>query len=150
MPTGVAVLTRDQLLALEERFQNDVSPVGPIFMLGTAIGFIVGMVISYQILYTDLSDQIPQYATLKAMGYENSYLVRVVLQQAFFYAVVGFVPAWLAGIALYHAAAEVMLVPMRMSLSITFGCFALTVVMCVLSGVFAVRRVMAANPADLF
>ena len=150
LPAGVSVLTRGQLFALETKFQNDVSPVGPIFMLGTAIGFIVGMVISYQILYTDLSDQIPQYATLRAMGYENSYLVRVVLQQAFFYAVVGFVPAWLAGIALFHFVAEVMLVPMRMSLPIAFSCFALTVVMCVLSGIFAVRRVVAANPADLF
>jgi putative ABC transport system permease protein len=150
LPKGVAVLTRDQLFELEKKFQNDVSPVGPIFMLGTAIGFVVGMVISYQILYTDLSDQIPQYATLKAMGYENSYLVRVVLQQAFFYAVVGFIPAWLVGIGLFHAAAEVMLVPMRMSLAIALGCFVLTVAMCILSGVFAVRRVMAANPADLF
>ena len=67
-------------------------------MLGTAIGFIVGMMISYQILYTDLSDQLSQYATLKAMGYENGYLVRVVLQQASFCGLIGFLPAWALGV----------------------------------------------------
>jgi predicted ABC-type transport system involved in lysophospholipase L1 biosynthesis ATPase subunit len=87
---GIAVRTKAELLALEMAFQNSVSPVGPIFMLGTAIGFIVGMMISYQILYTDLSDQLSQYATLKAMCFENGYLVRVVLQQASFCGLIGF------------------------------------------------------------
>jgi hypothetical protein len=66
LPAGVAVRTKAGLLELETEFQNNVSPVGPIFMLGTAIGFIVGMMITYQILYTDLSDQLAQYATMKA------------------------------------------------------------------------------------
>ena len=79
LPNGVTVRTKQELSTLEMAFQNSVSPVGPIFMLGTTIGFLVGMMISYQILYTDLSDQLPQYATLKAMGYGNAYLVRIVL-----------------------------------------------------------------------
>ncbi len=47
--------------------------------MGTIVGFVVGMLISYQVIYTDLSDQLPQYATLKAMGYGTRYLLRVVL-----------------------------------------------------------------------
>lgn len=150
LPKGVSILTREQLFALETKFQNDVSPVGPIFLLGTAIGFIVGMVIAYQILYTDISDQVSQYATLKAMGYEDSYLIGIVLQQSFFYAAVGFIPAWLVASALYRLVGDIMLIPMQMSLTIAFGTFALTVFMCVLSGIFAIKRVIAANPADLF
>jgi putative ABC transport system permease protein len=150
LPPGVAVLTKGELLALETAFQNSVSPVGPIFTLGTAIGFIVGMMISYQILYTDLSDQLPQYATLKAMGYENAYLVRVVLEQASFYALVGFLPAWLLAVCLYYLVGEIALLPLRMTIGIVAGTFVLTVGMCVLSGVLAVKRVLAADPAEVF
>ena len=61
---------------LRARFQADLSSAGPIFWMGTVVGFVVGMLISYQIIYTDLSDQLPQYATLKGMGYGTGYLVR--------------------------------------------------------------------------
>ena len=150
LPTSVAVRTRAEWLALETAFQNAVSPVGPIFMLGTAIGFIVGMMISYQILYTDLSDQLSQYATLKAMGYGNAYLVRVVLEQAIFYALVGFLPAWVLGVCLYYVLGEITLLPLDMTLGIAVATCVLTLAMCVFAGVLAVRRVLAADPADVF
>jgi putative ABC transport system permease protein len=150
LPASVVVLTKAELLALEVKFQNSVSPVGPIFLLGTAIGFIVGMMISYQILYTDLSDQLPQYATLKAMGYENRYLVRVVLEQACFCGIIGFLPAWALGIILYGLIGEIALLPLRMTAGIVVSALALTLGMCVVSGVLAMRRVLAADPADVF
>src|SRR5262249_37378744 len=121
LPASIAVLSKLELLALEITFQNSVSPVGPIFLLGVAIGFVVGMMISYQILYTDLFEQLPQYATLKAIGYENSYLVRVVLQQASFYALAGFLPAWVLGICFYHIIGEAALLPLRLTLGIVTG-----------------------------
>ncbi len=150
LPAGVAVLSKDELIAVEVAFQNSVSPVGPIFMLGTAIGFIVGMMISYQILYTDLSDQLPQYATLKAMGYENAYLMRVVLQQACFCGIIGFLPAWGIGVLLYNLIGEIALLPLRMTPGIVITALTLTVGMCVLSGALAMRRVLAADPAEVF
>ena len=150
LPASVAVRTRAQLMDVEIAFQNDVSPVGPIFLLGTAIGFIVGIMISYQILYTELSDQLSQYATLKAIGYKNGYLVRVVLMQAAFYGIVGFLPAWALGIAVFRAIGELALLPMHLSAGIAIGTLALTVGMCVLSGVLAVRRVLDADPAEVF
>jgi putative ABC transport system permease protein len=150
LPASIAVLTKAKLLALEMAFQNSVSPVGPIFLVGTAIGFIVGMLISYQILYTDLSDQMPQYATLKAMGYENAYLVRVILKQASFYALLGFLPAWALAVCLYDLIGELALLPLRMTFGIIIGTLALTVGMCLLSGILAVRRVLAADPAEVF
>jgi DevC protein len=108
------------------------------------------MMIPYQVLYTDLSDQLPQYATLKAMGYENSYLVRVVLEQAGFYALVGFLPSLVLGVCLYYLIGEVTLLPLHMTLGIVVATFALTLAMCVFAGVLALRRVLAADPADVF
>ncbi len=75
-------MTKPELIAFERAFQADVSSAGPIFAIGTVVGFVVGMLISYQITYTDVSDQLPQYATLKAIGYPTVYLLRVVLEQA--------------------------------------------------------------------
>jgi putative ABC transport system permease protein len=150
LPTGVAVRTKAEWLALETAFQNAVSPVGPIFMLGTAIGFIVGMMISYQILYTDLSDQLSQYATLKAMGYENAYLVRTVLEQAGVYALVGFLPGWAVAVCLSYVLAGITLLPLHMSLDIVVTTFVLTLGMCLFAGALAVRRVLAADPAEVF
>jgi putative ABC transport system permease protein len=114
------------------------------------IGFIVGLMISYQILYTELSDQRSQYATLKAMGYENDYLVRMVLLQAAFYGVVGFLPAWILGLILFYVIGEMALLPMRLGAGVAIGTLALTVGMCVISGVLAVRRVLDADPAEVF
>ena len=150
LPANIAVRTKAEWLALETDFQNTVSPVGPIFMLGTAIGFIVGMMISYQVLYTDLSDQLPQYATLKAMGYENTYLVRAVLEQASFYALAGFLPGLAVAVGLAHVLADVTLLPLHMSFETVATTFALTLGMCLFAAALAMRRVLAADPADVF
>ena len=80
LPDTIAVFTKPELIEFERKFQAAVSSAGPISAMGTIVGFVVGMLISYQVTYTDLSDQLPQYATLKAMGYRTGYLLRVVLR----------------------------------------------------------------------
>ena len=150
VPRTIAVMTKPELIAFERRFQAAVSSAGPIFAIGTVVGFVVGMLISYQVTYTDVSDQLPQYATLKAIGYPNRFLLRVVLEQAALNALAGWIPAWLAGILLYKAIAEVALLPMRMSPKITLLSLALTLGMCLISAAIAVRRVIAADPAEVF
>jgi putative ABC transport system permease protein len=149
-PAGISVRTKQQQLQLETTFQNSVSPVGPIFILGATIGFMVGMMISYQILYNDLSDQLPQYATLKAIGYESAYLIRVVLTQASIYALFGFAPALIVAAFLYHLVGEIALLPLNMTFGIAFGTFILTLSMCLVAAMLAVRRVLAADPAEVF
>jgi putative ABC transport system permease protein len=150
LPPSVSVLTKSELMDREAGFHAQVSPVGPIFGVGTLVGFAVGMMISYQILFSDLSDQLPQYATLKAMGYGNAYLVKIVLQQAIFYALVGYVPAWILCAVLFQLIGAAVLLPMRLNAGITALSLALTLVMCTASALIAVRRVIAADPAEVF
>jgi putative ABC transport system permease protein len=150
LPNEVRVLTKPQLVAFERDFQADLSSAGPIFWMGTVVGFVVGMLISYQIIYTDLSDQLPQYATLKGMGYENFYLVRVVIEQAALSALAGYVPAWLLCLVVYRAIGEVALLPLRMTVPLTLLSLGLTLGMCLLSAILAIRRVIAADPAEVF
>ena len=150
LPSAIAVMTKPELIAFERRFQAAVSSAGPIFAIGTVVGFVVGMLISYQVTYTDVSDQLPQYATLKAIGFPTRFLLRVVLEQAALNGLAGWFPAWLGGILLYRLIGEVALLPMRMSLAITFLSLGLTLGMCLISAAIAVRRVIAADPAEVF
>ena len=149
-PKDLAVLTKAQLLELERRFQAEVSSAGPIFVMGTLVGFIVGMLISYQIIYTDLAEQQPQYATMKAMGYRTGYLIRVVLEQALLSALTGWIPASLIAILLFRILGEMALLPLHMTVELAVVSFLLTLGMCLISAVLAVRRVILADPAEVF
>lgn len=150
LPGDLRVLSKPELVAFERAFQADLSSAGPIFWMGTIVGFIVGMLISYQIIYTDLSDQLPQYATLKGMGYDNFYLVRVVFQQAAFTAVAAYIPAWLVCLLVYRVIGELALIPLHMTLQVTAISFVLTLGMCLVSAALAIRRVIAVDPAEVF
>ena len=150
VPSDIAVLTKAQLLELERKFQADVSSAGPIFVMGTLVGFIVGLLISYQIIYTDVAEQQPQYATMKAMGYRTRYLVQVVLEQAVLSALAGWVPASLVAILLFRIVGEVALLPLHMTLELALVSLLLTVGMCLISAMLAVRRVISTDPAEVF
>ncbi len=150
LPAGIAVMTKDQLIAFERAFQADVSSAGPIFAIGTIVGFVVGILISYQIIFTEVSDQLPQYATLKAIGYPNVYLLRVVLEQAALNGIAGWVPAWLLSLGLYRLIGRIALLPMRLSLGIALLSLGLTLGMCLISAAIAVGRVIRADPAAVF
>jgi putative ABC transport system permease protein len=149
-PTEIAVLTKGQLLELERKFQAEVSSAGPIFAMGTLVGFVVGMLISYQVIYTDLADQQPQYATMKAIGYRTRYLVQVVLEQAALSALAGWVPACLVSIVLFRIVGRLALIPLQLTAELALVSLVLTVSMCLISAVLAVRRVVTADPAEVF
>jgi putative ABC transport system permease protein len=150
LPADVTVMTKSGLIAFERAFQAKVSSAGPIFAIGTIVGFVVGMLISYQITFTEVADQLPQYATLKAIGYPTGYLLRVVLGQAAMNGISGWIPAWLLAVALYRLIGDVALLPMHMTIGITLVSLGLTLVMCLISAAIAVRRVIRADPAAVF
>jgi putative ABC transport system permease protein len=150
LPSEMAVFTKPELVEFERKFQADVSSAGPIFAMGTIVGFVVGMLISYQVTYTDLIDQLPQYATLKAMGYRSGYLLRVVFEQAALNALAGWIPALLMGILLYYIIGRLALLPLHMTAYVTLVSLALTLGMCLISAAIAVRRVITADPAEVF
>jgi putative ABC transport system permease protein len=149
LPSEIAVFSMPQLLDFERGFQADVSSAGPIFAMGTIVGFIIGALISYLIVYTELTDQLPQYATLKAMGYDASYVIQVVLRQATLLALGGWASAWLVSLLLNRAVGELALIPLATSLEIVIVSLALTLGMCLVSAGLAMVRVVAADPAEV-
>ena len=114
------------------------------------MGFIVGIVIVYQILYSDVSEHLPEYATLKAMGYSDRYLLGVLLQEALFLAVLGYIPAFFLSFGLYQLTYAATMLPITMKLERAITVFILTVIMCSFSGAIAMRKLRTADPADVF
>jgi putative ABC transport system permease protein len=150
LPPDIAVFTKTQLIRFERNFEARVSSAGAIFAMGTFVGFIVGALIAYQVIYTDLTDQLPQYATLKAIGYGPVYIVRVVLRQAGLLACGGWLPAFFVSLLLYRIIGELTLLPLATSPEIVVLSFALTLGMCLVSATLAMIRVVAADPAEVF
>ena len=150
LPPSLKVMTKAQLVAFERDFQAKLSSAAPIFWLGALVGFVVGTLISYQIIYTELADRLPQYATLKGIGYGNYYLIGSVLRQAFLTGLSGYVPAWLLCLVVYRVIGAIALLPLHMTLQLTLLSLALTLGMCLFAAAIAVRRVIAADPAEIF
>jgi putative ABC transport system permease protein len=150
LPEDVMVLTAEGFANFEKTYWQKNTSIGFIFTLGTAIGFIVGVVIVYQILYSDVSDHLAEYATLKAMGFTNFYLLGVVFQEALVLGILGFVPGFAIAIGLYNLTRNATRLPIAMTSDRAFLVLTLTIIMCVISGVISMRKLQSADPADIF
>jgi putative ABC transport system permease protein len=150
LPEDVEVLTRNDVLGREVRHWVWETSIGLIFQLGVIVALVVGTAIVYQGLSSDVTNHLPEYATLKAIGYSGNYLASVVLQQAVALAVLGFVPGLAISAGLYMLTRAAARIPIDMTLGRVFFVFGLAIVMCTLSGLGALRKVRTADPADLF
>ncbi|MEE3717931.1 ABC transporter permease DevC [Tumidithrix elongata RA019] len=150
LPNDVRVLTHEEYIEFEESYWKSESPIGFIFGLGTAMAFVVGVVIVYQVLSTDVNSHLKEYATFKAMGYRNRYLLVIVFEEAVILALLGFIPGLILPIGLYQLAANATALPIYMNVSRAIAVLILTLIMCMMSGAIATRRLQSADPADMF
>jgi len=146
----VFVYSRQEYLTKEIHFWDKSTPIGTIFLAGKIIGFIVGMVICYQVIYSDIADHMPEFATLKAMGYPTRYFMALIVMEALLLALIGFLPGTLASVGLYSLLAGQTGLLMQMSRGSVAFVLAATIAMCIASGMLAVRKLLAADPANLF
>jgi len=150
LPPGLQVLTKDEFIEREEKYWAKRTPVGFIFNLGVLVGFIVGSVIVYQILYTDVTDHLAEYATLKAMGYSDKYLYGVVIREALLLSFLGFIPGLVLSTLLGIITRKMTLLPAYMTWERAVTVLLLTVFMCVASAALSLRKLRSADPADIF
>jgi len=150
LPTDVAVHTRPEFIELESSFWRKSTPIGYIFTVGTVMGFVVGVIICYQIIYSNVADYMAEFATLKAMGYSDRYFIALVLSMSFYLSLLGFIPGWFLSWLLYQVLAEVTGLLMLLSPLMVLTVYSLTLLMCVVSGALAMRKLLGADPAELF
>lgn len=146
----VTIVTPEEFASVEKHYWESQGAIGFIFGLGVTVGFIVGIVIVYQILYTDVANHLPEYATLKAMGYDDRYLLGVLIQQSLLLAILGYIPGFLISVGLYHIAYAAILMPIAMKFERAVFVLVITFVMCSVSGAIAMQKLRSADPADVF
>jgi putative ABC transport system permease protein len=150
LPADVLVLTRPEFVARERAYWNSATPIGYVFAFGAVMGFVVGAIIVYQILFADVTDHLHEYATLRAIGYSNRFIAGIVAQQAVILALVGFVPGVAVTIWLYAKAGAATHLPLHLTWERGLAVFGLSLAMCLLSGILALRRVRKLDPAEVF
>ena len=134
----------------ERNFWSKNTPIGLVFLVGIVIGFVVGLIICYQVLATDIGDHLGEFATLKAMGYAPSFFIAVVVFQAVCLAVFSFLPGLLITLLTFQVVNATSGLVMFLNLWRGGIVLVLTVVMCVVSGFIALRKLLTADPASLF
>jgi putative ABC transport system permease protein len=145
---GVKALTHQELQTRELEFQ-DTNPSSTIFNFGAIMGFIVGVEIVYQVLYSDVSDHLSEYATLKAIGYSQRSLLLVIFQEALFLAVLGYIPGFIATLGMYQLLTTLTRLELIMTIDLALTVFILTLAMCLISAAISSNKLRAADPADV-
>lgn len=150
LPSDVKVLTKQEFIKFEEKYWSTNTAIGFVFSLGVTMGFLVGVIIVYQVLSTDVNDHMGEYATFKAMGYRHAYFLGVVFEEAIILAILGFIPGVAVSLGMYRLTRIATNLPMYMTIARALQVLILTIIMCGISGVIATQKLQAADPADMF
>jgi putative ABC transport system permease protein len=142
--------TRDEINAKETDFWLQQTAVGRFFTLGVGVALVVGVIFVYQMMSSDIHHHLSEYATIKAIGYRNGYLFRVILWQACLLALIGFFPGLLTSLGIYEWTRQAARIPINMTANRAVYVLMLTMIMCLCSGLLAIRKLRSADPADLF
>ncbi|WP_017652346.1 ABC transporter permease DevC [Fortiea contorta] len=150
LPNDVQVFTYQGFIDFEKKYWAVRTPIGFILNLMLTMASVVGVVIVYQILYSNIATQFIAYATLKAIGYANGYLLNVVFQQALILAFLSYIPGIILSVALYDFAMKATKLPIMMNWNNALLVLISTVLMCITSGSLAINKLRSADPADIF
>ena len=150
LPKDVRIITLPEFISLEKAYWNLRTPIGFVFKIMVTMGFVVGIGITYQILYSNISSHLIEYATLKAIGFANQFFLNMVFQQASFLAVLGYIPGFIIAFSVYDLAKDATNLPVIMTIHKIITVFISVVVMCIFSGILALHKLSSADPADIF
>ena len=150
LPDDVQAMTQEGFVEFEQNYLRSQSAISFVFSLGSLMGFIVGVVIVYQILSTDVNDHLGEYATFKAMGFHQRFLWGVIFEQAIILSILGFLPGFGLSLGLYSLTRSATALPITMPIARVILVLVANIVMCNLSGAIATRKLQAADPADMF
>ena len=150
LPDDVQVLTCDDFGRVEIDYWTQRTPIGFVITASMLVGLVVGAVIVYQILYTDVTEHLPEYATLMAIGYDGRFFARLVLGQSLILTLAGYVPGVIVSAVLYRAMSVATNLAPQISVGNLVLVFVLTASMCTAAGAFATRKLRHARPAEIF
>lgn len=150
LPDDVLIFDRQKLITNEQDYFIYVLPVGIMFQVGMIIAFIIGSVILFQVLVTEITNKLNEYATLKAMGFTTKNIYNIGFTQALLFAFMGYMPALAISIGLFHFLRVKAKLPAEFTFGLAGFVFFITLLMCIIPGFLALQKVRKADPAELF
>lgn len=150
LPQDISIFTKAEFVSKELDYWKENTNIGFMFSVLTNMSFVVGVILVYQILYTDVAEHWAEYATLKAIGYTNVHLLSIVLQESVILVFFGFVPGFAISLWLYGLTASATGLLMQMTVERAISILITTFVMCLTSGAIAVRKVQTTDPSEVF
>lgn len=150
MPEDIVVMQRAQLYKREEEYWDSASSVGVMLGWSVLVDAIVGAVILYQVLSADVLRRLREYSTLLALGYGRWFLYRSVIVQALIVVSAAFIPALLLAMGVCRLGRNAMLLPMEINISTGLWVMLITISLAMLTSILSIRKLAAADPADLF
>lgn len=150
LPPDVRVWSRHTLAEHERAYWSSSTSIGLIFGAGVAVAFAVLTVMMYQLLSTDITKRLREYATMKAIGFAHAVLLRVVLQQALILSGLAFAMGFALSLVVYHILIAATNLPIVMTATRALLVFGVTLGLAMTAALLASRRLRAADPADLF
>ncbi len=150
LPKDVRVMTAEQFRNEEQDFWIDRTMIGYICLAGMLVGMFVGGIMVYQILYTDVTDHLREYATLKAMGTANMFLFNVIMTEALILLLASILPSTILASGLFYLGRNISGMDTRLAVPEVLAVFALAAMVCVFAGLLATRKLKIADPADIY
>ena len=147
--SNAEVLTSEQFRHRTRQFWLFDTGAGAALLGSAILGIIVGTIIVAQTLYSSTKDHLKEFATLRAIGSSYKYILKVILSQALLSAVIGFSIAAVVDLMLVKMTADAAL-PIIMTPALTLGLFMLTVTMCSIAAISAIRVVTRIDPVLVF
>ena len=145
----VDVLTTSQFSSMTRSYWMFTTGAGVAVLLAALLGLVVGIVVVTQTIYATTMDHLREYGTLKAIGAPNSYVYRVILQQAGMSAVMGYALGITVSMFVVRGAEHggaAILLPWQMAALI----FGLTLLMCGIAAAVSINKVTHLDPAMVF
>lgn len=146
----LTVMTREQFEKFEKQYWDKSKPIGFVFAFGATMGLLVGFVIVYQILYSDVSAHIQEYATMLTMGYTQRSLRVIVANEAIILSSISYPLTMVLSSLLYALVRQATNIRIFMAFDRAAGTFMLLYAMCISSALLAMLRLRDANPSDVF
>ena len=144
------VFMKQDFMDNEINFYATKTPIGFIFNAGLAVGVFVGIVFIVQVLHGIISDNIREYATLRAIGYKQRFFVVLVAIIAVSIAIVTYLPSTVLALAIYEVASSATRLPLILKVSYLIEVFFLVVAMGFVATFVTTKKLKAADPVDLF
>jgi len=144
------LITKSEFIERELSYWHGTAPVGFVFGIGAIMGFLVGLVLVYQVLFSEISTNYREYSTLLALGYTFFFLICYISAFSLLVGSLGFIPGYILSYLTYSYTSSVIHIPMPMPPSKVAFVYLIMLVMCGLSSLLAMNKLRSADPADMF